>query len=199
LEQRQAIVLSVVHQTLSGAQAEHLTNWPLLGFFGSLSAIIHRTVRCAPDMFGEPTEQRSTALNFDFCKQWTMHSAEIRSQSNKVRTHWTVRCATGQSDAEEFKGLQRSIAPNTNSLLTWHAQDSEQCHVWCTTGLSGVTSTATTRIMVGAINTPQLPPFKLSKFSELHIQYKSKSIHSKTHPKDQIISKHQDQLNCLVT
>jgi hypothetical protein len=35
-----------------------------------------------------------------------------------------------------------------------HTPDTEQCHVRCTTGLSGVPSTATTRIVVGAINTP---------------------------------------------
>jgi hypothetical protein len=34
-----------------------------LGFFQSLFAIIHRTVQCAPDMSGEPMEQRSTAPN----------------------------------------------------------------------------------------------------------------------------------------
>jgi hypothetical protein len=38
-------------------QAEHQANMPLSGFSGALSAIIHRTVRCAQDMSGEPTEQ----------------------------------------------------------------------------------------------------------------------------------------------
>jgi hypothetical protein len=51
------------------------------------------------------------------------------------------------------KGLQRSTAPNPNGVLTWHAPDSEQCSVRCTTGLSGVPSPATARIVVGAINT----------------------------------------------
>jgi hypothetical protein len=55
---------------------------------------------------------------------------------------------------QENKGLQRSTAPNPNGQLTWHAPDNEQCHVRCTTGLFGVPSTATTRIVVGAINTP---------------------------------------------
>jgi hypothetical protein len=60
-------------------------------------------------------------------------------------------------------------------------------------------STATAGIVVGGYKYPQPPPFKSSKFSELHNQYKSKSIHSKTHKKDQILSKPQNQLNCLVT
>jgi hypothetical protein len=38
-----------------------------------------------------------------------------------------------------------------------------------------------------------------SKFSEIPIQYKSNNIHSKTHSKDQILSKSQNQLNRLVT
>jgi hypothetical protein len=103
---------------------------------------------------------------------------------------------------QEDKGLQRSTAPNPNGLLKWHAPDNERCHVRCTIGLSGVP--VDSRVSqglnwcVGAINTPQPPPFKSSKFSELHIQYKSKSIHSKTHYKDQILSKVQNQLNCLV-
>jgi hypothetical protein len=54
----------------------------------------------------------------------------------------------------EDKGLQRSTAPNPNGQLTWHAPNTEQCHVRCTTGLSGAPSTAITRIVVGAINTP---------------------------------------------
>jgi hypothetical protein len=57
--------------------------------------------------------------------------------------------------------------------------DSEQYPVQCTTGLSGVPSTATARIVVGAINTLQPAPFKSSKFSELHIHCKSKGKHSK--------------------
>jgi hypothetical protein len=39
---------------------------------------------------------------------------------------------------QEDKVLQYSTAPNPNGLLTWHAPDNEQCHVWCTTGLFGV-------------------------------------------------------------
>jgi hypothetical protein len=54
----------------------------------------------------------------------------------------------------EDKRLQRSTSPNTNGQLTWHAPDTEQCHVRCTTGLSGVPSIALDRIVVGAINTP---------------------------------------------
>jgi hypothetical protein len=100
---------------------------------------------------------------------------------------------------QEDKRLQRSTAPNTNGLLTWQAPDSEQCHVWCATGLSGVPIDINGWNSGWGYKYPQPPPFKQSKFSELHIQYKRKSIYSKTHSKDQILSKPQNQLNCLVT
>jgi hypothetical protein len=54
----------------------------------------------------------------------------------------------------EDRRLQWSNAPNPNGVLTWHTPNSEQYHVRYTTGLSGAPSTATTRIVVGAINTP---------------------------------------------
>jgi hypothetical protein len=75
MEQRLGVVLQVahrtlsgVHRTLSGVQAEHPPNWPVSGFLETRSAIIHQTVRCALDMSGEPTEQRSDAPTID-CKK----------------------------------------------------------------------------------------------------------------------------------
>jgi hypothetical protein len=53
--------------------------------------------------------------------------------------------------------------------------------------------------VVGGYKYPQPPPSMASKFFEGPIQYKSNSIHSKTHSKDQILLKSQNQLNHLVT
>jgi hypothetical protein len=39
-------------------QARHPANQPLSGFFWARSTIIHRTVRCATELSGEPAEQR---------------------------------------------------------------------------------------------------------------------------------------------
>jgi hypothetical protein len=87
--------------------------------------------------------------------------AEVRSQNCQVRTHRTIQCAIGlfgvPSDypvPQEDKGLQWSTGPNPNGRLTWHAPDSEQCHVRCTTGLSGVPIDSNGWNSVGAINTP---------------------------------------------
>jgi hypothetical protein len=48
--------LSGVHRTVSGAPDQRSANQPLSGFSPATSAIIHRTVRCAPDC---PVSQRS--------------------------------------------------------------------------------------------------------------------------------------------
>jgi hypothetical protein len=186
-------VLPVAHRTLSGAQANASMKWQLSGFSASRSAIIHWTVRCAPDMSGEPIEQRPTAPNGRL--RCHMNSEQCASQKSEQRSQNTPDCPVPQED----KRLQRSTAPNPNGLLTWHALDSEQCHVRCTTRLSGVPIDSNGWNSGWGYKYPQPPPFKPSKFSELHIQYKSKSIHSKTHSKDQILSKPQNQLNCLVT
>jgi hypothetical protein len=67
---------------------------------------------------------------------------------------------------QEDKGLQRSTALNPNDLLMWHAPDSEQCHVRCTTGLSGVPIDSNGWNSGWGYKYPQPPPFKPSKFFE---------------------------------
>jgi hypothetical protein len=99
------------------------------------------------------------------------------SQSRSSIIHRTIWCTPDMSDVppdcpvpQEDKGLQRSTAPNPNGQLTWHAPNNEQCHVRCTTRLSSVPSTETTKIVVGAINTPNHhhsshPSFQTSTFN----------------------------------
>jgi hypothetical protein len=92
--------------------------------------------------------QRSSAMSHE---QWTVRRSEVRTAKLEHTELFGVppECPVPQED----KGLQRSTALNPNVQLTWNAPDNEQCHVRCTTGLSGVPSTATARIVVGAINT----------------------------------------------
>jgi hypothetical protein len=128
---------------------------------------------------GEPIEQRSNVPTVNCVNS---KSAQCRSQKSELRSQNAPNMSGVPPDCPvqlEDKGLQRSTAPNLNGALTWHAPDSQQCPVRCTTGLSGAPSTATARIVVEAINTPQPPPFKSSKFSERHIHCKSKGKHSK--------------------
>jgi hypothetical protein len=163
-------VLTVAHQTLSCVHCPGQGTRELATLGILWESLRYNSPDCPVDMSGEPTEhgqlrQRSTEVNSKKC---TVQKSELRSQN-------APDCPVLQED----KGLQRSIAPNPNGKLTWHALYNEECHVRCTNGLSDVPSTATARIVVRAINTPQPPPFKPSKFSELHIQYKSKGKHSK--------------------
>jgi hypothetical protein len=151
-------------------------------------------------MSGEPTEQRSTAPNGRL--RWTvkMHNTEGRSQSYEVRTHRTVRCATGLSGAargQMTSMVNRSKPPN--GLLTRHTLDNEQCHVRCATGLSGVPIDSNDWNSGWGYKYPQPPPFNLSKPPTLLIQYKSKGKHSKDTIKAFNLPKLQNQLNCLET
>jgi hypothetical protein len=120
----------------------------------------------------------SQRSNGQMRQQWTAmldQQCTVQKSEVRLRSQNAPDCPVQLED----KGLQRSTAPNPNGQMTWHAPNTEQCHIRCTTGLSGVPSTSTARIVVGAINTLQPPPFKSSKFSELHIHCKSKGKHSK--------------------
>jgi hypothetical protein len=104
-------------------QARDQANQPLSGILWARSAINHRTVRCAPDMSGEPAEQRSLCVKHRLQK-WTVCD---RSQSSKIRGHRT--CPVWHRAAW---CSYRTRVPTVNSLqtpmdvLTWHAPDSEQ-------------------------------------------------------------------------
>jgi hypothetical protein len=81
-----------------------------------------------------------------------MQKSEVRATTSERTEH--VRCATGLSGAargQKTSTVNRSKPQRSTDVA---ALDSEQCHIRCTTGLFGVPSTATTRIVVGAINTP---------------------------------------------
>jgi hypothetical protein len=75
---------------------------------------------------------------------------------NRREDHRTVRCEVRTVRCESLR-RQRSPALTGQWL---GAPDKEQCAVWCTTGLSGVTAESsgfppTARFVLGAIKTPQ--------------------------------------------
>jgi hypothetical protein len=63
LEQKQVLVQPVVHRTLSGAEAEAPRELAALEFSESHSAINSLDYPVCTGLSGDPTEQRSTALN----------------------------------------------------------------------------------------------------------------------------------------
>jgi hypothetical protein len=109
-------------------------------------------------------------------------SAQCRSQTLEQRSQIALNMSDVPPDCPvqlEDKGLQRSTAPNPNDLLTCR-------HRTVNSTLSGAPPDCpvchrqpTSRKWLETINTSQPPPFKLSKFSELHIHYKIKGKHSK--------------------
>jgi hypothetical protein len=167
----------VCHWIVSGAPPDSVRctreiNSKLATFrnLGSHSTIIHRTVRCA---------KRSNGRQRNGRVQWSADNAIVRGlraqKSKQARMahrtvnmtypvhHRTVRWPTCQK-------LQRS---NPNGWVTWLAHRTVRC-------ARRQQSSPTTILVVGAINTPQPPLFKVSKHSLLLIQYKSNTQHSKT-------------------
>jgi hypothetical protein len=152
-----------------------------LGFLWACSAIIHQTVWCATGLSGAPEEQRLFGATVD-CK-----SADQSYSAQTVRAE--VRAVTrSASESEQYmsgaapdypvpledkasNGRQR---PNPNGWVTWlahrtvsgGASDSVRC-------AHRQQPSLTAMWWLRAINTPQPPPLKASKFPALHIQYKS--------------------------
>jgi hypothetical protein len=95
--------------------------------------------------------QRATA---DFANGRLHCSLKCQKVRDSLQCQITPDCPVHHMN----RRLQCSTAPNSNSQMTWHAPDSEQCAV------SGVhrtvrcahrqTEQPMTRIVVGAINTP---------------------------------------------
>jgi hypothetical protein len=109
LEQKDLSVLKisapdcpVCHRTVSGAPCPYNSKPATLRNSTARFTIIHRTVRCA---------SRATAIQR---QRLTLPSEQCstvprRSQSNKVREQWTVRCGTGLSGAARRQKFQQSI------------------------------------------------------------------------------------------
>jgi hypothetical protein len=160
------------------------------GNFQRHFAIIHRTVRCSkeerpqelaslgkllrynsPDcpvytrLSGEPAEQRL----FRRQRLPATHLLRASARRCQARPYWRtrhstvhVRCATGLPGGPRRQSSNGRIP---KGLVTWLAH--RTCHVY--TGLSGAPYDSqphkTASLVVGAINTPNHPPFIASKFS----------------------------------
>jgi hypothetical protein len=159
----------VAHRTLSGVHGRGLRELATLGFSQRASAKIYWTVRCATRISGEPTEQRSTSPNDRLL--WLQHSKHSRSQSIKSeRTGLSgvpLDCPVCRKRTEDFNCQQlqtptvgwRGTHRIVNNVVFAAPPDCPVCP-----------STAITRIVVGAINNPQSPPFKPSKHFNFSIQ-----------------------------
>jgi hypothetical protein len=110
------------HQIVSGAPGRSTLNLPPSGFWKSLPAIIHRTVRCSTRLSGVPAGVMATAPTVD-CKseQSTVNSAGYARRAiagAKRRTRqWIgpVRCTTGLSG-----GLAVRSSNGRTLTVGWH-------------------------------------------------------------------------------
>jgi hypothetical protein len=171
---------AIIHRTvrctadMSGAPRKSgLRNSPASGIHFGHSAIIHRTVRCTPDC---PVQQRG---NDYFGANGYLRRIKCArcARRGQTRPYWRtgqstvhVRCATGHPGGPR---RQSSNGRPQRLLVTWLSH--RTCPV-CT-GLSGAPSNRqlhqTASLVVGAINTPNHPPFIVSKFSSFQPLYKS--------------------------
>jgi hypothetical protein len=90
-------------------QAEHQANMPLSGFSGARSAKIHRTVRCALDMSGEPTEQRLPGANDRLPKVSSGEQCATEFRTEKSEH-------TGVAPDVRCNRTNGQVAPNPNGL-----------------------------------------------------------------------------------
>jgi hypothetical protein len=163
-------------------------NSKLLTFGNSrgCSAIIHRTVRCSTGLSGVPAEQWLLRANGRLQRQLMRYSAR-RSQSRARRrtgeSTGPVRCTTGLSGGPEDR------SSNGRTLTVgWRG--------W-RTGLSGVpydnSLHQTASLVVGAINTPNHPPFIASKFLAFTPHTRAITFNTRHNQRNQILSQVQRQ------
>jgi hypothetical protein len=159
IQRRSAIIHRTVRCTPDSVRCprkERLWNSPASGI---CSAIIHRTCPVYTGLSGEPAEQRLLRAN-GHLQAHLMRARSAQKSGTREMVHRTIYSTypvyTGQLDGPRSQKLQRS---NPNGLVTWLAH--QTCPVHHTT----VSHHQTTSLVVGAINTPNHPTFKSSKFS----------------------------------
>jgi hypothetical protein len=138
-------------------------NSPPSSFWKSHSAIIHRTVRCATGLSVVPCgarlqRQRSSAKG-EQCAIVYGQFAQKSEQRQKVHQTVNSDCPVHHRTVRwsQLSELQRS---NPNGWVTWLAHRTVRC-------AHRQAASPTTILVGGAINTPQPPHFKASKFSAI--------------------------------
>ena len=131
----------------------------------------HRTVRCASEATAT-SRQRSSAKTLN-ALQCAPERAEVRAGARR-RTGQSI----GPVRWPHMSELQRS---NPNSWVTWLAHRTVRCAL-----RQQPSPTAT--LVVGAINTPQPPLFKASKFSANTFNTRASAFNTRHKQRDQILS-----------
>jgi hypothetical protein len=188
----------MAHRTLSGAPGQAPLDLATLGFL--LGALRYNSADY-PVCTGHVRWANGATTTWH---QWSSAESEQwwivcgRSQNREVRA-----CGTGLSGATTGHSFQQS-SRSKPQWACWrgaHRTVNSVCPVRHRTVRCAHRQQIQpmTRKWLEAINTPNHLLQWHPSFSKVPIQYKSNSIHSKTHSKDQILSKSQNQLNHLVT
>jgi hypothetical protein len=171
---------------MSGAPRKSgLTNSAASGIHFDRSAIIHRTCPVYTGLSGVTAGQRlllsptATSVANGYLRRIKCAPArEVQARPCWRTGHSTVhvRCVTGHPGGPR---RQSSNGRNPTALVTWLSH--RTCPV-CT-GLSGAPSNRqphqTASLVVGAINTPNHPPFIASKFSTSQLLTRALAFNSR--------------------
>jgi hypothetical protein len=180
--------LSVCHRTVSGAPGNSSLNLPPSGILGSHSAIIHRTVRCGTRLSGVPAEQRLLRANDRLRRAVNaLQCAHKSEQSQKV--HRTVyRTCPVHHRTVRWPRCQKLQRSNPNGRVTWLAHRTVRCAMQ-------QQPPPTAHLVVGAINTPNHPPFIASKFSAFTPYTRAIAFNTRHKQRDQILSQVRNHSN----
>jgi hypothetical protein len=165
---RRAIIHRTVRCTPDSVRCSkrtQLCNLAASGICNGCSAIIHRTCPVYTRLSGVTAGQRLLRANGHLQR----HLMRARARRRQARALWRtghstvhVRCATGHPGGPRSQSSNGRIP---TGLVMWLAH--RTCPVY--TGLSGAPYDSqphqTASLVVGAINTPNHPPFIASKFS----------------------------------
>jgi hypothetical protein len=159
---RSAIIHRTVRCTPDSVRCSkerRLSNSPASGNCDGCSAIIHRTCPVYTGLSGEPAEQQLLRAN-GHLQAHLMRARSAQKSGTRATVHRTIYSTclvcTGQPGGPRSQKLQRS---NPNGLMTWLAH-----RTWSGAPYDSQPHQTPT-LVVGAINTPNHPPFIASKFS----------------------------------
>jgi hypothetical protein len=156
-----------------------LRNSPVSGIREGCSAIIHRTCPVCTGLSGATSGQRLLRAN-GHLQAHLMRARSAQSSGTREQAHRTLNSTcpvcTGHQGGPRRQDPNGQIA---TALVTWLSH--RTCPV-CT-GLSGAPSNRqphqTASLVVGAINTPNHPPFIASKFSTSQLLTRALAFNSR--------------------
>jgi hypothetical protein len=155
------------------------------GNSGSRSAIIHRTVRCASGVTATQRQWSSATNN----KCATVRACTRRSQDRCQKAHQAVnRDCPVHHRTVRWPRSQKLQWSEPNGRVTWLAHRTFRCAM-------RQKPSPTVTLVVGAINTPNHPPFIASKFSAFKPHTRAIAFNTRHKQRDQILSQVQNHSN----